>query len=288
MGAISGSDMKQLNTVWLYRLGKHLHYLRAVLGYAALQGQGQPILLKGNAQLISELVWARAELLRFSKSHDINLRRCHDLARKLIQFVDRFVPSLPEDPIDGQQVTITLPEYMDSTDATLFSEDIQNFEAVLMAELADANIFLLEEKGVYSSRALIEDAERAFPDVIRKRMPGIAIYDVQQGGRCLACDCPTASGFHMLRAVESIMKEYIEKAGGNVLADRNWFDYITSIAKQGGSQKVTDQLKAIKNNFRNPLMHPEDVLEPDQALGLFGVCVAVITVLIEELTTRGM
>jgi hypothetical protein len=47
-----------------------------------------------------------------------------------------------------------------------------------------------------------------------------------------------------------------------------------------------DTLHAIKDNHRNPLMHPEDVLTMHEAVSLFSICQSMIESLISDLEAR--
>src|SRR3546814_11973446 len=62
----------------------------------------------------------------------------------------------------------------------------------------------------------------------------MAKQEFKAAGRCLAFDLPTASGFHVLRAVECVLDEYYRKfAGPNAKECKSWFDYIAALQKIG-------------------------------------------------------
>jgi len=87
-----------------------------------------------------------------------------------------------------------------------------------------------------------------------------AIPDVKEGARCLAYGLPTAAGFHVFRAVESVLRKYHAhvtegKAPQNM---RNMGVYIKSLETSGkGDPKVIAALKQMKDLHRNPVSHPE-------------------------------
>jgi hypothetical protein len=78
------------------------------------------------------------------------------------------------------------------------------------------------------------------------------VYDIQQAGRCLAFNIPTAAGFHILKAVESMIREYHLRLTGKHIAakSRNRGAYIRDLNNHGADIKVTAYLSHIKDGAR--------------------------------------
>jgi hypothetical protein len=76
------------------------------------------------------------------------------------------------------------------------------------SELQTLDSYFISKKGIYSTADLIEHAEQALSVPIRAKMPAQAITDFIQAGKCLAFDSFTASGFHVLRATDSVLRLY--------------------------------------------------------------------------------
>jgi hypothetical protein len=55
----------------------------------------------------------------------------------------------------------------------------------------------------------------------------------------------------------------------------------------GAAKEATDTLQNIKDNYRNPLMHPEDTLTPKEAVSLFALCQGMIETLVANMKKRG-
>jgi hypothetical protein len=68
---------------------------------------------------------------------------------------------------------------------------------------------------------------------------------------------------------------------------RNWGKYIEELERVGASSKVIDLLKILKAR-RNPLMHPQDSLEVEEAIGLIAICQSVTETLISDIQRRGL
>ena len=67
----------------------------------------------------------------------------------------------------------------------------------------------------------------------------------------------------------------------------NWGEYIKLLKDNGADKKVTDHLQNIKDNYRNPLMHPEDTLELHEAASLFAVCQSMTESTVADMKKRG-
>jgi hypothetical protein len=165
----------------------------------------------------------------------------------------------------------------------------RSFEEALENALREDNggIFAVTRKGLYDTSGLIDHAEMALPERLSAGLSDMVLNDIQQGGRCLAFETPTAAGFHLLRAVEGLIKAYYEKlTGGPWPHDkRDWGIYIREIAAAGAPAKITSALTQMKDNYRNPLMHPQDNLNREEALGLFGVVVSLVTLILQEMVS---
>jgi hypothetical protein len=156
---------------------------------------------------------------------DMPLRVCVTPARKLVDAIDAVLPREwqeavkifgSEEPIGWRSLDI--------------QKGAQEFETVLEAELQSLDIYLVSQKGTHSTPDLIERAEIMFSLGVRARLPADAIADIRQAGRCLALDNPTASGFHILRAVESVMAIYFALVTGKPMPTRmrNWGIYLST------------------------------------------------------------
>jgi hypothetical protein len=152
------------------------------------------------------------------------------------------------------------------------------FETIFEHESRGIDVYAVTPKGIYSTPALIERAEDALPAEVKGRLPAETIYDIQQAGRCLAFNIPTATGFHILKAVESMIREYHFKLTGKNIAtkSRNWGAYIRDLNSHGADTKVTAYLSHIKDFYRNPIVHPEVTLTSEQALSLFSAAISAI------------
>lgn len=169
-------------------------------------------------------------------------------------------------------------------------EAVASFENILHKEIADLPLFLVVEKGNFSTEKLIIGASVGYPKKVRDFLAIVPAceLEIDEAGRCLAFERATACGFHILRSVEIIIRHYVLKATGSLppLNRQNWGEYISVLRNAGAAKEITDLLQNIKDNYRNPLMHPVDVLEIDDAISLVAICQSTTEALIRDMEKR--
>ncbi len=163
------------------------------------------------------------------------------------------------------------------------------FETILTAELQTLTTYHATQKGIYLTTDLIERAEYIFPPTILSKINRAVINEVRSSGRCLAFDNGTASAFHMMRAVESVMHSYyIQVCKPNPKPRKrlsNWGEYIKKLesSPKPKVQEIIALIQQIKDKHRNLIMHPDVVLTPDEAFTLFEISQSVIIAMADEL-----
>jgi hypothetical protein len=118
---------------------------------------------------------------------------------------------------------------------------IHKFETIFRADLPRMTVFAAEQKGLYQTERLIDNAEDHFPAAVRKRLPKQAKTDLHFAGKCLAFDTPTACAFHVWRALEIVFGVYYVSITSRTFEDdkigRNWFKYIEALKKAGADEE---------------------------------------------------
>lgn len=153
------------------------------------------------------------------------------------------------------------------------------FEHVLAAEFGLMDVYLVSKKRGFDTSDLIINGSVLFPNDLIIKVPE-ARPDIDQGARCIAFELPTAAGFHLHRANESVLHHYYDAiTNGNPRpVGRNIGDYLAALDNQNvGDAKVKSALRDLKDLHRNPLIHPEDSLESvDEAIALLGSIQTVV------------
>ena len=168
---------------------------------------------------------------------------------------------------------------------------IRQFEVVLDEELNAAPIFCLESVGNLSTDRLLHGGHKGYSADALSILEQRCKDEIDESGKCLAYERATASGFHILRAVEITIRQYLLRIPNFVMPPlnrQNWGEYIKLLRDNNATKVVTDALQNIKDNYRNPLMHPSDTLQLTEAVSLFSVCQGMIEMLVGNMRTRGL
>jgi hypothetical protein len=163
---------------------------------------------------------------------------------------------------------------------------LATFETNLASEFALLDTYIVAKKGGLDTADLILNGAVFFSADLQTKAPQ-AIPDVQQATRCLAFELPTAAGFHLHRANESVLHCYYDAVtnGKPRPASRNIGDYIKELDKHNvGDKRVKAALRDIKDLHRNPLIHPDHSLDDvDEAIDLLGAIRAVVGYMLKEI-----
>ena len=89
------------------------------------------------------------------------------------------------------------------------SQAARTFEAVLLAELSVAALYMVAKKSAYDMTDLIENGQVAFPSDLTIKVPE-CIPDVRQATKCIAFELPTAAEYHLHRANEAVVHSYYD------------------------------------------------------------------------------
>ncbi len=195
-------------------------------------------------------------------------------ANALLEVVERFMPLA----VQKQRLTLA--------NAQELWQSVQKLFDALEDELGHAYAFSITEQRMISVRVMLDNPAKVFAQGCWDMMPSLARGEAAKATRCLAFDCPTACGFHILRSVEATIRRYIQAATGSLPAKRDWGHYVTVLRENGADQKAAAVVDQIRELERNPLMHPEDVLDNDQAVDLLILCGAAINRLTSDMSKR--
>ena len=165
---------------------------------------------------------------------------------------------------------------------------ITDFEAELQGECSREYVLCVEGQRLLSAYTLVERIDKAVAPKTWKYLSRLARREIEEAGKCLAFERYTASGFHILRCIEAITKEYIGACGRTLSpSDRNWGKYAEILRENHAAPEVVSILDSIRTDDRNPLMHPEKFLDMDEAIGLFNLSQTALDRLISDMERRG-
>ena len=163
--------------------------------------------------------------------------------------------------------------------------ELNTFENALLAEASMADAYYVLEKEPYSTLALITKGASLFPPNTLVKVPE-AERDLNEVGKCIAFELPTAAAFHIHRATEAVLRRYWTAVSGNLPKPklRTIGVYLAAMKKNKcGDGKVIAALSQMNELHRNPTIHPEDMLSLDEAIALLGIANSVVAAMLKEI-----
>ena len=273
--SIVGADVYKPRPFDFYSMGEYLHPVAELRAGEAYNGNPVAIDAIGNAQAMTVVVG-------------------------LDEFCKKYMPSAISRAGDlGSYLDVTFLRQNNPWPAKITAEQVQRikelvhaFETSFQDELGKVPMFCCEDDtiGNLSVDKLLKGASNGYPAKTKAHLSPKCLTEIDEAGRCLVYDRSTAAGFHLLRSVELTVRQYLQAVSGFVMPPlnrQNWGEYLKLLKDNGAGKEVTDHLYNIKDNYRNPLMHPEDTLEIDEAVSLFGVAQSMNEMLIADMKKRG-
>lgn len=263
--------MQQINVYQFYQIANVVHPLTE---------------LKAGGQLKSyfyTLIMARFWLHSLASDKVIPVPICRPVTWKVMKAIETLFPA----DLD-QMNKLDMEKEVTPGDLYGVVEAAKEFETVFSAELQNLATYFVSKKGIYDTNDLIARADDLFMEPIKQQMSEQAKLDIREAGKCLAFDLATASGFHIARAVESVLLDYLKLLCSKVVdelkdSQRNLGYYIKIAKEHHGEPKVCSSLDQFRDLHRNPLIHPEAVLTVEGAVTLLGIAQSAIVSMILEI-----
>lgn len=231
-------------------------------------------------------LWAGGRKLSEVLASDMPLDFCRKSALELLSEIREREQELSK---PGAETKALLPWQFGA-----LRKKIEVFENQLSGELHKSPTYTLEDVGIFNLELLAEFGERHIHESIRAAMPPFAVNEFKTAGRCLAFGLFSASGFHSVRAVESVLHVYYEKFRGpppdkpmGLLAS-HLNDLLTAEGVMLRPRENTVRyIRDITNFDRNPLIHRGVELEEIDATTLFNSALGVIVEMMKEMASLG-
>lgn len=261
--------MRRINGYPLYLLGAYLNVISDHLSPLA----------ENIGSIANETNRACALLERFVGDEIIPFKFSKDPAKKLLEALNG---------LRSRQSSGESTRTLDNEERIKLQTLIIKFSETLERELAEVNLYFIDQKQAWDMTILIEKGETVLSERTLSSLPASIKSDLREAARCLAFDIPTAVGFHIFRAVEAVVKEYFKTPSFSMPGKyrKNLGGYIEILENNRVDNKIIDMLRHLKDNYRNPILHPQDSLESDEADSLFGVAKSAITIMVKDIENR--
>lgn len=240
-----------------------------------------------NWSAVTHILRARPILETFLKGHLVDLDVCVAAGNDLNAALDEVVP----DPAAflGESAHGKIDNRLLGCKGFSIGERARAFLGVLAAELENADTYYVPQKGIFDTDDLINSTVKIFSVRVREKLSPEAHNDIQQAGRCLAFELPTACGFHLMRVLESAMHAYHVHLTGRRLmlkaSERSFGNYIAKLKEATASDTVLSVLEHIRILHRSPLMHP-NVLSAEEVQALWSVVESAVACIYNDMGKR--
>lgn len=274
----NGATMKSIDQYKMYELGGRLQHVKDVARRENASAWDQVFALMSAKSSVVELLEGEAMEISF----------CRDAASELTRLMDACLNAL-----GGSKVNEKEP--LEDWQIYQVAKQIDIFEHQLNAEMKRIAAYAVPKRGIFDTERLVSAAEASIPEQLRQVMPEMASTEFRASGRCLAFGLYSASGFHAMRAVETLLRAYhklfvtTEKSPKTMGEMAKELEDLAkgSRATNGPSVEVVRLLKDVTKFDRNPLMHPNAVLGETDATLLFNRAHGLLIVMALEIAERG-
>ena len=199
-----------------------------------------------------------------AKENKEDLPACVDTAAALVRQLDVVITRKPSPSMSG-------------TEKSEILYSIMTFRDRMSAGLGRVHSYVLEEKGGRSVKTLWTKPLTLLPNSVALELSDFTAANIKEAAKAWVVDCLTATGFHMMRSVERVLREYKALITGQGFS---WVDKRGTTQYQGFGTLVNDlnvKLDELKKNnqsfgrlelvigilrplsklYRDPLAHPE-------------------------------
>lgn len=227
-----------------------------------LQDAQQGYRLSGNGHIISNI----EKILKKLEQLSLPVSKRAVPTRELVRFKEQLIQK-PEGAT------------LDAEEASDLNRIITELRIVIEAETSGSFAFIVTEKRI-DVQKLLSDVKSLMPVGVFEQQTDEIKYDLEQSGKCLAFELPTASAFHIIRATEGALRfYYCSIVRQNRVEPMLWGPMTTGLRSRRvpPPETILALLDHIRKSFRNPTQHPEMIYGMDEAQNLFGLCIDAIS-----------
>jgi hypothetical protein len=169
--------------------------------------------------------------------------------------------------------TLGITGYDGHARVSVLEKDMAELDKRLIEELEGAQFYYLG-----SSAHLLSAPDQIFGKKIEATFPK-AMEDLDEAAKCLAFSRPTASVFHLMRAMEIAVQNLFSKIGLTGNPEKEWGKLLSDISKaieampKGSARDEWSashsHLYHVKQAFRNDVMHPKQTYTEVEAKEVF-------------------
>ena len=168
--------------------------------------------------------------------------------------------------------------------ASKLARIMTDIRKTLEAELEGFYVYTVTPKRIDATK-LMSDVSFLFAPNTFARLPGIARFDLEEAGKCIAFERPTAAAFHLMRATEAVLRTFL-KTHVETSSENLWGPMVKALREKLDDSDygvLLNNLDNIRLSFRNPTQHPQKIYDIQEVQDLWGLCVDVINRMAKDL-----
>lgn len=271
---LGDGSVQQLNVHDYYDLGKKIDALEKEIA----KTKGQDVLTSSLSWPLFFLRWKLSSMLQEPCAL---LPASQRAATAVITSISGLIPGSTDDIF-----AIGKEHVIHSYQLTSLGITFTNFETVLKNDMPEMSTFAVAQIGIFRTDDLIKCAYRQIAEPLLPFLQDKAKADILEAGKCLAFRVSTACAFHSCRAIETGIDQYFEALSGHPYkvspngGNNNWGAKNEALVKANADEKVTEFLTHIRKQYRNPVTHPEVVVEEHEAAALFSASLSAISMML--------
>lgn len=168
---------------------------------------------------------------------------------------------------------------------------LDHFESVLSSEYKGLNLFLVKPIRAYDMGRLVAEGERIIDQRLHGLLSPLAFDDVRSATRCFSFGLPTACVFHSVRAVEEVMRRYYREFVGplpSASKSQTMGAMYGVFTRKNLDPLILAELGRIKDEYRNPVTHPDKTYSQAEAETFLPNCVHAIEGMLSAISANKM
>lgn len=266
--------MKRIDTYILFRLGGAVSKLKSI-DYWGFDGK-----VISHSEAASIYQAAHTEIMAFLAFGPFPLKMTSIAGRALIKELDRASKACRDEEKKDLELTYEIGQPVNGR--------LTEFETLLRAELANANVYAVDKKQAFDTETIIFFGESAFPARMAELGEHV-IQDAKSAMRCIAFELPTAAAFHLHRLNEVVLGLYWDHVTEKPRPKNPTLGaYIAELKKEANpDENVLSALDQIRGLHRNPTMHADyTYATTEEAIALFGIVASAISYMLSTIPPK--
>ena len=196
-------------------------------------------------------------------------------ARTLLRALERF---FPPDPTEFAKVDYD--RTLTKSESGFLLQLTAEFDLAFKTELSKLQIYHVDDVGLLNATTLMSHGERMFSPDVLSLFPKELVDELREAGKSIAVEIPTGAAFFLFRAVEVCIVECLrvfafDKFKAMKESQRNWGQYTDMLEVAGVDPRVIERLTTLRKQ-RNPLIHPEDRVAPEELQTILADCMQAV------------